>query len=165
MNNVQKIPKAAPSPGGFISERAADVIAVGTSVLASAATAWGYVQRSAYKNMSSLGAFEDMKPRRKKDFDGIEQLLEEGKITPAESFKRVDALVETNEREAVRRLEKMGIKTFSDRWHILRGHQKVETAAFALIAGGVAIGAILPLLREGLVKKSMLAEPMESQAK
>lgn len=132
---------------GFISEFAADAIAIGSSLVAGVVTAWSVVQRSAYKNLSSLGAFDDMKPKRKKDFDAIETLREKNLISQKEGFKLVDKLVEVNESEAARRMSELGIESFTSKWSILRGHQKVEALAYAFVAGGVALGAILPLAR------------------
>lgn len=142
------MPDSASKSTGMISQVAADAISIASSIAAGAVTGWVYVERSAYKNMSSLGAFDDMKPKRKAAFDEIERGIEHGKISQRQSFHLVDGLIESNEREARNRLLKMGIHNFGDRWNILRTHQKMEAGAYALIAGGVAIGSVLQLTRE-----------------
>ncbi|MBV8939949.1 MAG: hypothetical protein JO089_08960 [Alphaproteobacteria bacterium] len=35
----------------------------------------------------------------------------------------------------------------SDRWRILRRHQKLEAVSFAVVAGGWRWGAVLPLMQ------------------
>ncbi|MBV8938828.1 MAG: hypothetical protein JO089_03190 [Alphaproteobacteria bacterium] len=132
---------------GLISKTTADAAAIVSSLVAGAATVWIYVQRNAYKNLSSLGAFDDMKPARKKAFREIKSHVEHGQINPQESFHRLDALIESNEQEALARMKGLGMETMSDRWRILRRHQKLEAVSFAVVAGGVALGAVLPLMQ------------------
>lgn len=133
---------------GLISNLTADLIAISSSVVAGAFTAWSQIESMAYRNMSALDAFEYMKPQRKAEREKIEHELREGLITPKESFRKLDDLIERNEKDAVRRMEEFGIVSIKDRWNILRRHQKVEAMTWAMVAAGVAIGSILPLTRE-----------------
>ncbi len=133
---------------GFISNFTADMIAIGSSIAAGAVTAWSQIQSHAYRNLSALDAFEDMKPRRKAEFKEINEQLQKGHITPEQSYHRIDDLIERNEHDALKRMEEFGIGSVRDRWHILRQHQRLEVVTWSIVASGVAIGSVMQLLRK-----------------
>lgn len=143
-----KKPEDTGHSSNVLSPVAVEVIAGGTSIAAGAVSARSLVSGMAYKNMSSLGAVQDMKPQRKEALSLIEQAIDKGTITAEQAFKAVDDLVEVNDRHAWDRFKKFGVNGFRKEWAILRTHQKVEVIAFASLIGGVLLGAVLPLMRE-----------------
>lgn len=133
---------------GFITPNAVEVLVGGASLAAGGVTARSLVKGMAYKNMSSLGAVADMKPERMRSLQAIEDQIDRGAINSKEAFQQLDRLVEVNDRAAWTHFRKFGVQNFADEWKILRTHQKVEALAFAAVTAGVALGALLPLMRE-----------------
>jgi len=142
---------------GLISPVVADTIGIGGSVLAAGATAKFYVDTSLYKNMSSLGLFDKMKPARRARFKEIETLRDSGKITGEQSYQMVQSLVKHNETRADELLGRLGANNWMERAGLLRRHQKAEAAVWAMAAGGVALGSVLQLTRFASEEEEQLA--------
>lgn len=136
----------------IISEQTADIIGMTGSLVAGGATAKFYVDTSLYKNMSSLGLFDDMKPARRADFKRIEALRDGGKISANEAYYHVQSLVKKNEAKADVLLGRLGVSGWLDRFGLLRAHQKIEAGVWSMAAGSVALGSVLQLTR-GLFTK------------
>lgn len=150
----QPIEKKTHTPEkGLMDPRAADAIAIISSLAVALGSGWLYTERNVYKNISSLGGFDDVKPVRKEHFHDIMDKARSGEINRRQSFHMIDNLIEHNELEASARMRNLGIRNFADRWAMLRNHQKLEVLTIAVAAGSVALGSILSTTREWVANR------------
>lgn len=130
----------------------AEAIAGVSTLVAMAIAFWTNIETKTYKNLSSLGFFEDMKPKRKEDAAKILQQVNHHKISAPEALEAFDHLIDHNAEEVNKRVARIGVNSIADRWKLLRRHQKIEAGLIAAATGGIAFGSLLPVLKNAMAK-------------
>ena len=149
----QETPVAAKNKQRLVSPFMVDLIGVGSAIAASTVTAWSLIEAKAYKNLSSLGIWNDIKPERIARGREVLKNVERGSLNATQAFKQIDDLIEVGEQGARERLNKIGVRNVVDRWKLLRRHQRAETIISTIAVGGIALGSVLLLTHEMFTKK------------
>jgi len=103
------------------------------------------VHNHAYDMAKKLGAFDDLlaKATPKSKCDAHELLA--GKITTDEYVARSAKIKETWQVEGLKRMEELGLNSFSRKWKYMARAARQETILTSLTAAGIAIGALLTI--------------------
>jgi hypothetical protein len=151
-------PAAAPAhPKGFISQLYADIIATVGSITIAGVTAWGGIESRAYKNSSSQGLWNDLKPERAKVGPAIYERALNGDISAKEGHNLLKNAILTGEDIADKRLKTLGSLKIWQQWDLLRNHQKREVMIATVAVGGIALGTTLLMIR-GIFSQQQQAE-------
>jgi hypothetical protein len=123
------------------SEVAIELAGAAGSLMAGAVTAWRLVMERSHSNLSTLGIFRDLKPKR--DKWGEEHVAAMEGMPREESAKLIRQASAKYQSQLSTRLDAAGYKTFSERLDILHSFQKWEVAITSLAVTGVALGSIV----------------------
>ena len=137
--------KTAPAKKShaLLSPTAVDVIGGVSSVLVGVTTAWHLIEERAYKNLSSLHWFEEMKEERRKVGQNIAKKLVSKELTPDGAHEELKKAILTFGERANDELEKAASGTIFKKFNLLRPHQKQEVIVTAIAFGGAALSVIL----------------------
>ena len=140
---AESLPVSAEKPNGFFSSVSADLVAGGSSAVAGGLQAWRIIQERAHKNMSSLRLTDDIKDARTKHGNELREKIASGALTKEESYHALKDAKILYESKMNARFEKAGVQTITEKFGLLRGHQKSEVIFSALTTIGVVFGSIL----------------------
>jgi hypothetical protein len=130
-----------------------DSIGAVSSVVMGSLTAKRRIEELAYKNVSSLHGFEDLKAERRPIGPSILNQVERGEIGSTKAYELMKQAIHAGEIKADTRLAQYGADTLWKQFNWLRGHQKGEVIISAVAVSGIALGAVLLTTRELFRKK------------
>ena len=124
-----------------------DVTAGISSAVAGALTFWEKTDSLSYKNVSSQGMWDAIKPPRKMRGQEILRRAQSGEITARQAhFELKDAIVK-GDQLADETLRVLGSEGIMKQFSLLRTHQKINVALSTLAVTGIALGSILFISR------------------
>ena len=130
-----------------------DVVVGVSSLVAGGLTAKRLIEERAYKNVSSHGLWDDIKPLRVSAGTKIVKQALAREITPQEAHTMLKEDIFQDGIMKRERLKKLGSDTFLKQYELLRPHQKWEVAIAGLTSFGIALGSLLLFSHEMFSKK------------
>ena len=130
-----------------------DLISGVSSITAGTFTSKRIIEEQAYKNLSAMHLWEDIKPTRRAHGHEVLKNAETGKISYPQARNAIREIIMEGESTKVARLKVLGLESLKDQFSILRPHQKTAVIIAGLTTASLGFASLLLLTRDLFSKK------------
>ena len=126
----------------------AEKIATVGSLITGYFTGRRVIEERSYKNASSIGMWDDIKPKRLHAGAEILGKIKNEHLPPEEAHNLLKTAIQSDETIKKARIAELGSGSVLKQFSLLRSHQKWEVGVTTLASAGIALGSILLFTHE-----------------